>query len=176
MHQGNRDMSTNFAASTHEFPDVDVVPVTELERIPKRNWDFCQMARSPMARSSLLLSAKQMYIAPSCEIAIPDLFDPVVRSRGTFSMSASSPPNPQQANRLSANCAKCSGQCPSGLAGSVCCRHGHSDYYHGHGRKPLCRGFDGTGMQQHFWAVGRFSPVNARGPEDRDSAYIAGFP
>ena len=49
-------------------------------------------------------------------------------------------------------------------------RHGHSDYYHGHGRKPLCRGFDGTGMQQHFWAVGRFSPVNAHDPEDRDSA------
>ena len=68
MHQGNPDMSTNFAASTHEFPDVDVVPVTELERIPKRNWDFCPMARSPMARPSLLLSAKRMHIAPSCEI------------------------------------------------------------------------------------------------------------
>ena len=50
---------------------------------------------------------------------LADLFDPVVRGRGTFSMSASSPPNPQQANRRSANCAKCSGQCPSGLAGSV---------------------------------------------------------
>ena len=68
MHQGNRDMSTNFAASTHEFPDVDVVLVTELERIPKRNWDFCPMARSPMARPSLLLSAKRMHIAPSFEI------------------------------------------------------------------------------------------------------------
>ena len=68
MHQGNRDMSTNFAASTHEFPDVDVVLVAEHERIPKRNWDFCPMARSPMARPSLLLSAKRMHIAPSCEI------------------------------------------------------------------------------------------------------------
>jgi len=52
MHQGNPVMSTNFAASTHEFPEVDVVPVTELERIPKRNWEFCPMARSPMARPS----------------------------------------------------------------------------------------------------------------------------
>ena len=165
-------MSTNFAASTHEFPEVDVVPVTELERIPKRNWDFCPMARSPMARPSLLLSAKRMHIAPSCEIV-----------NRPWTLCRMRPRDIQyicwRVHRPTASRQTDGASILPNVRASVpvvwlevygAARHGHSDYYHGHGGKPLCSGVDGTWMPQHFWAVGRSSPVNARDPEDRDSA------